>query len=442
MSTPHVVVVGSGPSGLYTVAALLASQQSLHIDVIDRLPTPYGLVRYGVAPDHAKIKAVSRLLAKPFTNQHVRFIGNVEVGRDISHEELTEHYDSVIYASGAEHDRLLNIPGEDLTGCIGSSKFVRWYNGHPDAAESAFELDTENVVVVGAGNVALDVARILARTAEELHGTDVPDRVLASLDRSKVRDIHVLIRRGPADAKVTPAELLQLSTLADATVLVHDGGHGIDNPGTAPDKRIRENLEILQTFAESSPQERRRRIHLHFWTSPIEVEGVDSISGVVTERNVATPAGKVVGTGAREHLDAALLISAVGFRASPLQNLPFDEDTGTVPNTAGRVERDGVRMPGVYVTGWLKRGPSGVIGTNKPDGAQTAASVLEDLAQHDRAPQTRPDITELLAARPTTVVDWERWLRLEAYEGQLGAASGRGRVKVPDLASMLHYSTT
>ncbi|MDH6288221.1 FAD-dependent oxidoreductase [Rhodococcus opacus] len=169
-------------------------------------------------------------------------------------EGLTEHYDSVIYASGAEHDRLLNIPGEDLTGCNGSSKFVRWYNGHPDAAESAFELDTKNVVVVGAGNVA----RILARTAEELHGTDVPDRVLATVDRSKVWDIHVLIRRGPADAKVTPAELLQLSTLADATVLVHDGGHGIDNPGTAPDKRIRENLEILQTFAESSPQERRR----------------------------------------------------------------------------------------------------------------------------------------------------------------------------------------
>jgi ferredoxin--NADP+ reductase len=223
VNDPRIAVVGSGPSGLYTVAALLASGQALRIDVIDRLPTPYGLVRYGVAPDHAKMKAVTRVLAKPFAQDNVRFVGNVEIGRDLTHDDLTACYAAVVYASGTERDRRLGIPGENLPGVTGSGEFVRWYNGHPDAAGTSFALDAEQVAAVGAGNVTLDVARVLGRTAGELRDTDVPARVLAALAASAVRDVHILIRRGPAEVKFTPAELFQLSELSDTDVVVHDG---------------------------------------------------------------------------------------------------------------------------------------------------------------------------------------------------------------------------
>ncbi|MFR9807233.1 FAD-dependent oxidoreductase [Pseudonocardia sp. RS010] len=421
MSAHRVAVVGSGPSGLYTVAALLASGGPLHVDVIDRLPTPYGLVRYGVAPDHAKMKAVTRVLAKPFAKDRVRFLGNVEVGRDVSHADLAEHYDAVVYASGTEHDRRLGIPGEELPGCVGSAEFVRWYNGHPDARE--FTLGTEQVAVVGAGNVALDVARVLGRTADEMRDTDVPARVLEELGRSAVREIHVLIRRTPTDAKFTPAELFQLSELADADVIIHDGGAAIADPDTADDRRVRLNLETFQTFANTPPQGRTRRIHLRFLTSPVEVLGDDAVEGIVVAHNRS---------GHRQTLPVGLVVSAVGFRGTPLPGLPFDEGSGTVPNEAGRV------APGVYVAGWLKRGPSGIIGTNKPDGAETAAAVLADLAGHPVAEP--PDLLDMLANRGAVPVDWAGWLRLEEHEATLGGADGRGRVKVHDLASMLRHA--
>jgi ferredoxin--NADP+ reductase len=438
MTRHRVAVVGSGPSGLYTVASLLAADDDLpYVDVIDRLPTPYGLVRYGVAPDHAKMKAVTRVLAKPFARDHVRFLGNVEVGRDLTHDDLVAHYDAVVYASGTELDRRLGIPGEDLPGSVPSAEFVRWYNGHPDAAETGFVLDAEQVAVVGAGNVALDVARILARTAEEMRGTDVPARVLAELARSRVREVHVLIRRGPADAKFTPAELFQLSELADAEVVVHDGGAGIDDPQTATDRRVRLNLETFQTFATTPPRGRNRRIHLRFLTAPVEIVGNGRVQGIVVERNRRGPDERIAGTGVHETIPAGMVVTAIGFRGAPLDGLPFDDDSGTIPNQAGRVLRDGAPVPGVYVAGWLKRGPSGVIGTNKPDGAETAAAVLADIAAAD--PVERPDVLELLAARSAVPVDWAGWLRLEEYEGGLGAADGRGRVKVPDLGSMLRH---
>jgi ferredoxin--NADP+ reductase len=437
MTRHRVAVVGSGPSGLYTVASLLAADDPPHVDVIDRLPTPYGLVRYGVAPDHARMKAVTRVLAKPFARDHVRYLGNIEVGRDLAHDDLVAHYDAVVYASGTEHDRRLGIPGEDLPGSVPSAAFVRWYNGHPDAADTGFVLDAAQVAVVGAGNVALDVARVLGRTAEEMRGTDVPARVLAELARSRVREVHVLIRRGPADAKFTPAELFQLSELADADVVVHDSGAGIDDPATATDRRVRLNLETFQTFATTSPRGRNRRIHLRFLTAPVRIIGNRRVQGVVVERNRRDPDGRIAGTGVRETIPAGMVVTAVGFRGAPLDGLPFDDDSGTVPNESGRVVRDGAPVPGVYVAGWLKRGPSGVIGTNKPDGAETAAAVLADIAAAD--PVERPDVLELLAARSVVPVDWAGWLRLEEYEGGLGAADGRGRVKVADLGSMLRH---
>jgi ferredoxin/flavodoxin---NADP+ reductase len=431
VNDPRIAVVGSGPSGLYTVAALVASGHPLRVDVIDRLPTPYGLVRYGVAPDHATMKTVTRVLAKPFAHERVRFVGNVEVGRDIAHEELAACYDAVVYASGTERDRTLDIPGASLPGVVGAGEFVRWYNGHPDAAGTDFPLEAEQVAVIGAGNVALDVARVLGRTAGELRDTDVPARVLAALARSSVRDVHLLIRRGPADVKFTPAELFQLSELAEVDVIVHDGGGGIDDPESAPDKRVRLNLKTLRTLAETPPRGRRRRIHLRFYSAPAEIRGMRHAEGVVVRRTGPQAAGE------RFVLPAGLVLTAVGFRGAPLDGLPFSEAAGTVPNEAGRVLAGPGVLPGVYVAGWLKRGPSGIIGTNRPDGAETAAAVLADVA--DLAVPARPDIVELLAARNRSRSDWAGWLRLEEYEGALGAADGRGRVKVPDLESMLRY---
>ena len=440
MNDPRIAVVGSGPSGLYTVAALLASGQPLHIDVIDRLPTPYGLVRYGVAPDHAKMKAVTRVLAKPFTKDNVRFVGNVEVGRDLTHDDLAACYDAVVYASGTERDRCLDIPGEDLPGVMGSGEFVRWYNGHPDAAARDLSLDAEQVAVIGAGNVALDVARVLGRTADELRDTDVPARVLAALARSAVHDVHILIRRGPADVKFTPAELFQLSELAGADVLVHDGGDGIGDPSLAEDKRVRLNLKTLRTFAETPARGRRRRIHLRFFSRPAKILGADRVSGIVVEHTRRQARDQAAGSGERFVLPVGMVVTAVGFRGAPLAGLPFSAAAGTVPNEAGRVMAGAAVVPRVYVAGWLKRGASGIIGTNRPDGAETAAAVLADLA--GRAVPPRPDVVDLLGSRNHLPSDWAGWLRLEEYEGALGAADGRGRVKVHDLESMLRSCTT
>jgi ferredoxin--NADP+ reductase len=434
---PRIAVIGSGPSGLYTVAALLAVGQPLRVDVIDRLPTPYGLVRYGVAPDHAKMKAVTRVLAKPFALDNVRFVGNVEVGRDLTHDDLTACYDAVVYASGTEHDRRLGIPGEQLPGVVGSGRFVRWYNGHPDAAGTGFSLDAEQVAVIGAGNVALDVARVLARTAGELRDTDVPAPVLAALAASAVRDVHILIRRGPAQVKFTPAELFQLSELADADVIVHDGGAGIDDPALAEDRRVRLNLKTLRTLAETQARGCHRRIHLRFFSAPAEITGADRVEGVVIEPTGPEGRDRVADSSERPVLPVDLVVTAVGFRGAPLDGLPFNETTGTVPNEAGRVVAGEAVVPGVYVAGWLKRGPSGIIGTNRPDGAETAAAVLADLVE--RAVPVRQDIVDLLAGRNRPQSDWAGWLRLEEYEGELGAADGRSRVKVPDLESMLRY---
>ncbi|MEU7812312.1 FAD-dependent oxidoreductase [Pseudonocardia sp. NPDC049154] len=433
----RIAVVGSGPSGLYTVAGLLASKVPMSVDVIDRLPTPFGLVRYGVAPDHAKMKIVSKVLSKPFVRDDVRYLGNVEVGRDVSHAELVERYDAVVYACGSEHDRRLGIPGEDLPGVLGAGEFVRWYNGHPDVADVEHTLDVDSAVVVGAGNVALDVARVLSRTAEELRDTDVPTRVWGILRDSAIRDVHVLIRRGPAEAKFTPAELFQLSELADADVEVHDGGAGIPHPESVKDKRTRQNLETFQMLASTPSQGRRRRLHLRFLTSPLEIVGASRVEGVAVERNDVVD-GRLVGTGERTVLPTGMVVTAVGFRGSPVEGLPFDDGTGTVPHEAGRVISDGVPLTGVYVAGWLKRGPTGVIGTNRPDGGETAASVLADLA--DRPRTERDDLLELLATRSVHVTDWAGWLRLEEHEGERGATSGRGRVKVHDLPTMLHYT--
>lgn len=439
--TRRVAVIGAGPSGLYTTIALVAA--GVDVDVLDRLPAPYGLVRYGVAPDHVKMKSVIRVLQRPFGDGgSARFLGNVRVGLGgLPLERLREHYDAVVHATGSSVDRALGVPGEELGGSLGSGAFVSWYSGHPDHVGLAPMLDHPGVAVVGAGNVALDVARVLAKTAEEMAATDVPDAVLDVLRGSAVREIHIVVRRGPQHVKFTPAELRQIGELANADVVVHDDGllaGELDDGGEA---RMRQNLKMLTAWADAGPGEPRpRRIHLRFLRSPVRIEGDGGrVARIVLERNAVTDDGRLRGTGEHESLDVGLVVRAIGYTAEPVPGLPFDERGGIVPNAAGRVLDGDAPVPGAYVTGWLKRGPTGVIGTNKSDGNETAAAVLADLP--GLPPAARPDpaaVLDTLAEFGGRAVEWVDWLRLDAEELRLGGVRGGAeRVKVAETAAML-----
>ncbi|MCF7548306.1 FAD-dependent oxidoreductase [Pseudonocardia sp. WMMC193] len=416
----RIAVIGAGPSGLYAAAALLASESPVDVDVIDRLPAPYGLVRYGVAPDHVKMKSVIRVLQRPFSDgSRVRFLGNVRVGEGgVPLDVLKEHYHAVIHASGSSVDRALGIPGEELPGSYGSGAFVSWYCGHPDHVDLDPVLDHTGVVVVGAGNVALDVARVLARGHVEMAATDVPDRVLDALRGSGVEDVHVVVRRGPEHVKFTPAELRQIGELAGVQVLVH----GYTEPAEEPaERRQKQNLAMLAEWAADPGPARPRRIHLHFHRTPVRLLGEGRVTGMVVEPT---------GGGAEETLDAGLVVRAIGYLGEPIPGLPYDG--GIVPNTAGRVE------PGTYVTGWIKRGPTGVIGTNKGDAVETVASLLDDLHTLPTPPHPDPDsVVAVLEAYGVEPVTWTDWERLDAEEVRRGGARDAERVKVADLQDML-----
>jgi ferredoxin--NADP+ reductase len=436
----RVAVIGAGPSGLYAAAALLASGEPVSVEVLDRLPAPYGLVRYGVAPDHVKMKSVIRVLQKPFDPAHVEFLGGVRVGESgIPLDVLREHFHAVVHATGSSVDRRLGVPGEELTGSLGSGAFVSWYCGHPDHIDLLPLLDHPGVAVVGAGNVALDVARVLAKTADEMAETDVPEPVLTALRGSAVRDVHILIRRGPQHVRFTPAELRQIGELANADVVVHDDGllaAGVDEP---EDRRQRQNLEMLRGWAAQENTGKPRRIHLRFLRNPVRFLGEDGrVSAVVVERTRIDEEGRVVGTGEEETLDVGLVVRAIGYDAEPIPGLPFDARTGTVPHEGGRVVRDGVPVPGAYVTGWIKRGPTGVIGTNKADAAETVAALLADLPTLPVPPHPEPEaFRRALASYGMRPVDWTGWLRLDAEEVRRGGRRGAERVKVADLAEMM-----
>lgn len=437
----RIAVVGAGPSGLYAVAALLDGPDPVAVDVFDRLPAPYGLVRYGVAPDHPKMKNVIRVLCRPFERDEVRFFGNVRIGEHITHDELREHYHAVIYATGMQVDRGLGIPGEDLPGAVGAASFVNWYSGHPDTSAVRYVLDCTDVAVVGAGNVALDVARVLARTGAEMAATDVPHAVLDDLHASRIRDIHVLIRRAPQHVKFTPIELRDVGEMDNADLLLHD--HGFDSGDQPPepeDKRARQVQELLRRYAANTPTGKPRRIHFRFLRSPVEILGEDRVQGVVLARNTLEADGRVVQTEDRETIEAGMVVSAVGYRSPELAGLPFDPRSGGVPNVGGRAaDPDGEPVPGVYVTGWLKRGPTGVIGTNKSDAGETARAVLEDLPNLPAPSQPDGDaVLKLLAAREVRVTDWAAWLRLDAEELRRGVARSCERIKIADLDAMLN----
>ena len=390
----RVAVVGAGPAAFYAVEHLFKQADLLiEVDMFDRLPAPHGLVRYGVAPDHPKIKTVTRAYDSIAGHPRFRFFGNVELGRHVTLDDLRRHYHQVVLATGAQTDRRMGIPGEDLAGSHPATEFVAWYNGHPDYREHVFDLSVERAAVVGVGNVAIDVARMLVRTPEELEGTDVADYALEALRNSRVREVFLLGRRGPAQAAFTNPEIKEIGEMADADVIVRPDEVTLDPLSQAEvdasgDRLLVRKVEILQGYAVRKPEGRRRRLHVRFLVSPVEIIGDEQgrVVGMRLVRNVlvADDKGRLGAkpTGDYEDLDVGLVFRSVGYRGVPLPGVPFHERWGVIPNEKGRVTdpATGAPIPGLYATGWIKRGPSGVIGTNKPDAVETVTAMLEDAA--------------------------------------------------------------
>jgi ferredoxin--NADP+ reductase len=432
-SSPNVAVIGSGPAGIYAAEALVKqSGGAVRVDIFDRLPTPYGLVRYGVAPDHTSIKSIARYLQRVLEEPSVRFLGGVEFGKDVTRETLRECYDAVIYATGAMVDRQLGIPGEHMRGSVAATDFVNWYCGHPDATGLDVDLSADAVAVIGVGNVAVDVVRILAKTAEELRATDVPDPVLTLLGGSGVRRIHMIGRRGPAQAKFTTKELRELGSLPSAEVHTRAEDMRLDPASAAlaeSDRHVRGNVKVMDEWSGRPASDMPRRLDLRFWLRPVEILGADRVEGLRLEHTTLNDEGRVVGTGEYETIPVGLVLRSVGYQSVPLPGVPFDSRSYVVPNDGGRVlDEDGRPQPGEYVAGWIKRGPTGVIGTNKADAAETVRALLSDLGERV---DERPSIETLLESQGVRVVTYEDWLGIDAGEVELARTLDRGeRVKL------------
>jgi ferredoxin--NADP+ reductase len=451
----RVAIVGSGPAGFYAAGHLLKCKSHpdlcVQVDMYDRLPTPWGLVRGGVAPDHPNIKAVSRVYEKTAAHPEFRFFGNVELGRDVSRDDLLGRYHAVVYAVGSQTDRRMGIPGEDLPGSWAATEFVAWYNGHPDYRDLDFDLDHERAIVVGNGNVATDVARMLALTPEELAATDVADHALEVLSRSKVREIVVLGRRGPAQAAFTNPELLELGEMTDADVFVDPRDAELDPLSSAfleseaASGTTRKNVEIISGYAAREPTGKPRRIVLRFLVSPVEILGRDRVEGIRIRRNELVPdelgALRARPTDAEEELRCGLVFRSIGYRGTPLQGLPFDERRATVPNEGGRILADGgTPLAGEYAVGWIKRGPTGIIGTNKRDAQETVDVLLEDLDAGrllDPADPDRDTLEALLSERAPDHVTYSGWEAIDRAEKTAGEPQGRPRVKLCTFEELL-----
>ena len=448
MSGPlRVAVVGSGPAGFYAAAALLDADEPIEVDMIDRLPTPWGLVRLGVAPDHPKLKSVSRAFERIAAKPGFRFLGNVEIGRDLTHVDLERLYDAVIYAVGAQTDRRLGIPGEDLPGSWSATEFVAWYNGHPDFQELEFDLNVDRAVVIGNGNVALDVARMLALTPEELAPTDTTDPAIEAIGSSTLREIVVVGRRGPAQASFTTPELQEMGELAGADVLVDAADLELDAASTAAlenETNARRNVEVLRGFAEREPKGKPASVRFRFFMSPVAIRGEQKVEGVELVRNrLEEREGRLVAvpTEERELLECGLVFRSVGYHGVALPDLPFDERRGTIRNHGGRVILDnGSPASGVYCAGWIKRGPTGVIGTNKKDATETVALLLEDVRAgriHHTPEATAEAVEALLAERGVNAVVYGGWLAIDEVERAAGEKLGRPRVKLRSWQELL-----
>jgi ferredoxin--NADP+ reductase len=443
----RVAVIGSGPAAFYAAGHLLDAERPIEVDMIERLPTPWGLVRLGVAPDHPKLKEVSRAFERIAARPGFRFLGNVEVGKAVSHEELLGAYDAVVYAVGAQTDRRLGIPGEELPGSWSATELVAWYNGHPDFQQLRFDLSVERAVVVGNGNVALDVARMLALTREELAPTDTTDEAIEAIVASGIREIVVLGRRGPVQAAWTPAELAELGELAGADVLVDPAELELDPASEAELEAatpiVRRNMDVLRDFAAREPTGKPRSVRLRFRVSPVAFLGSEHVEGVELAHNVLEPDGRgsvrAVATEEREVVPAGIVFRSVGYRGVALPGAPFDESSGTIPNDRGRVlDVDASPVPGVYCAGWIKRGPTGIIGTNKKDATETIDQLLADLEAGLVPVQNRDgDLATLLADRGVDVVMYAGWQAIDEMERGRGAPHGRPRIKLASWESLL-----
>lgn len=461
----RIAIIGAGPSGFYAAGSLLQQKEAhVSIDLFDRLPTPYGLVRYGVAPDHQKIKSVTRIYERTMKDSRVRYFGNVDLGADIMHAELKSHYDQIVYAVGAPSDKKLGIPGEDLTGSFSATEFVAWYNGHPDLRHYQFDLGVESVAVIGVGNVAMDVTRILAKSVDELKTTDITDYALEALQESNVKRIHIFARRGPVQAKFTNPEIKELGQLEVADVIVNPADLILDDASQAEmegDRTARRNLETLQELSERGATGKPKQIIFHFLRSPTEITGsAGVVSAMTTEKNALqeTESGYIScrGIGTYTEYDVGLVFRSIGYRGVPIPGVPFYDRWGIIPNEKGRVtaEHGGAVVPGEYTVGWAKRGPTGVIGTNKPDASETVKLMMEDvknavaLRSEDGAAansvgphtdgETRPgDIIPLLQKRGVAYVSFADWQILEQIENERGALRGQPRVKITDVDEML-----
>lgn len=447
----RVAIIGSGPAAFYVAERLIKERgDRVTVDMIERLPAPFGLVRYGVAPDHQKIKSVTRVFDKVAGYQQFRFFGNVAYGTHLSLADLQNHYHQVCFATGAQTDRQLGIPGEDLARSHTATEFVAWYNGHPDYRDRHFDLSAERVAVIGVGNVAVDVARILCRTPEELAETDIADYALEALRHSKVREVYMLGRRGPAQAAFTYPEAKELGQLdgADATALPEEvtldplSAQMVDES----DKDLVRKLEVLDGLSGREPTGKDRRLTLRFLISPIAIQddGSGGVAGIRLVRNVLEQDGdrmRARATETYEDLPVDMVFRSVGYHGIPLPGIPFDERGGVIPNIDGRVTTgDGVQSAGLYVSGWIKRGPSGVIGTNKPDGKETADAMLEDADAGRAFSPGAPDpaaAEAMIRNRQPQAVSYEDWRRLDEQEVARGAEAGRPRVKFTDVEEML-----
>lgn len=447
----RIAIIGAGPAGFYAAEALLKkSDLSLTIDFFNRFPTPFGLVRDGVSPDHQSIKSVIRVFDKILADPRVRFFGNVTYGTDIHHDELKQFYDQIIYAYGAQADRRMGIPGEDLPNSYPATAFVGWYNGHPDYCTLPIDLSCERAVVVGNGNVAMDVARMLVLSPEVLMKTDIADHALEKLRESKVREVVVLGRRGPAQAAFKNPEIRELGKLDGVDVIVDPRDLELDPISMATieqDRSAKVNLDILREYAARTEQNAPRRIVMRFLVSPVEILGEGGrITAVKIEHNTLVPdaRGKLQaqGTGTFETIEAGLVLRSIGYRSVPVEDVPFNFKTHTINNVAGRVVQPetGEAVPGEYVVGWAKRGPSGLIGNNKPDSAATVESMLADLETLPGISDDRRDPSQIeafLREREVDYVTYKDWKILDQYEIACGAPQGRPRVKLTTVPEML-----
>jgi ferredoxin/flavodoxin---NADP+ reductase len=458
----RVAVIGSGPAGFYAAGHLLkGSAGSVEVDMLERLPTPWGLVRSGVAPDHPKIKSVSRVYEKTAEHPRFRFFGNICFGEDVSREDLLAHYHAIVYATGSAIDRPLGIPGEDLPGSHAATDFVGWYNGHPDQVDLEVDLlSAERALVIGNGNVALDLARMLVLAPEELAGTDTADHALEVLARSRVREVVIAGRRGPAQASFTNPELRELGELSDADVIVDpaelERGLAVPDPSLEGNTIARNNVEILRQYSERAPAGKPRRIVMRFLLSPTALiaDEAGRVGAVELARNELVPDEtgtlRARATSERERIDTGLVFRAIGYRGLPLPGVPFDERRGVIPNHGGRVTdpRTGGARPGEYVVGWIKRGPTGVIGTNKRDAQQTVDAILADLVARGNGtgPALVPEhadaaaIERVLRARKPDLVPYQGWLEIDRHERSHGERQGRPRVKLTRIDEMLHIA--